>query len=211
MGVMKRIKEERMYSGRKNLPRALRELQLIEQEIARNQVRFWQERIDKLRVNDTGALRSSIVDYYHPGPITTIEHSFLQYGIYVSNGVAREFGGPYVDSMGREYNYANNKGHLFSSNRGGEGTFNDGQLPFLLPGGEAYRAKYRLDKPKKVGPAWGGRVAGGKPHNARDWFFRKYAAMRHVLNEMEFAAYGQAYQGMLTQAVDGLLGKTRFL
>lgn len=211
MSLVKRLVEERMYSGRKSLPRAMRELQLMEEEITRNQVRYWQERIDKLRINDTGALRSSIVGMVHTGPVTTIEHSFLVYGIYVCNGVAREFGRPYTDSMGREYNYSNSKGNVFSSNRGGEGTWNDGQLPFLLPGGEHYRETHGLNKPKKVGPAWGGKVAGGHPHNARDWFFRKYAAMRHVLNEMEMAAYGTAYQGMLTTAIDGLMNRTRVL
>lgn len=201
MSWAKRQLENRQLSRRKNLARTLREIQLMEEEITRNQVRYWQERIDKLRINDTGALRSSIVGMVHTGPVTTIEHSFLVYGIYVSNGVAREFGEGYTDSMGRYY----------ASNRGGEGTWNWGQLPFLLPGGEHYRETHGLNKPKKVGPAWGGKVAGGHPHNARDWFFRKYAAMRHVLNEMEANYYGQAYQGMLTTAVDNLMKRTRYL
>ena len=158
MSFAKRELESRQLSRRKNLPHAMRELQLMEQEITRNQVIYWQERIDKLRINDTGALRSSIVGMVHSGPVTTIEHSFLLYGIHVSNGVAREFGRGYTDSLGRTY----------TSNRGGEGTWNEGQLPFLLPGGEQYRRDHGLDKKKKVGPAWGGRKAGGRPHNARD-------------------------------------------
>lgn len=194
MSWAKRELENRQISRRKNLPRTLRELQLMEEEVTQNQVRYWQERIDKLRINDTGALRSSIVGMVHTGPVTTIEHSFLVYGIYVSNGVAREFGEGYTDSLGRYY----------ASNRGGEGTCYGGQLPFLLPGGEHYRETHGLNKPKKVGPAWRGKVAGGHPHNARDWFFRKYAAMRHVLNDLEANFYGQAYQGMLTTAVDNL-------
>ncbi len=35
--------------------------------------------------------------------------------------------------------------------------------------------------------------------------------MRHVLNEMEMAAYGTAYQGMLTVAIDTLMGRKRVL
>lgn len=201
MGSMKRLVEERLYSGRKNVVRTLREIQIMEQEITRNQVTYWRERIDKLRINDTGALRSSIVGMVHSGPVTTIEHSFLLYGVYVANGVAREFGKGYTDSLGRQY----------SSSRGTAGTWNGGQLPFLLPGGEAYREEHHLDEKKKVGPAWRGRVAGGKPHNARDWFFKKYAAMRRVLNEMEAEAYGTAYQGMLTVAVDELMQRSRVL
>ena len=201
MGYMKRMAENRRQSYRRGRVQAMSELELFRKQWTQNMVKYWQERIDKLRINDSGALRSSITGMLHPGPITTIEHSFLVYGKYISDGVGREFGRGYTDSMGRTYN----------SSRGGEGTWNAGQLPFLLPGGEAYREKHGLDKPKKVGPAWGGRVAGGHPREKRDWFFRKYYASRMVLNEIEAAAYGQAYQGMLTQAIDGLFQRTRFL
>lgn len=201
MGYMKRMAENRRQSDRSDRVQVMSEIALVEQQWTRNQVAYWQERIDKLRINDTGALRSSIVGMVHTGPITTIEHSFLLYGKYVSDGVAREFGKGYTDSMGRTY----------ESHRGGEGTWNRGQLPFLLPGGEKYRHKHHLDDAKKVGPAWRGRMAGGQPHRPRDWFFRKYAAGRHVLNELEMAAYGQAYQGMLVLAVDSLTGTMRMM
>ncbi len=201
MGVMKRMAENRRQSYRRGRVQVMSELEKFRSQWTANMVKYWQERIDKLRIPDSGQLRASITGMLHSGPITTIEHSFLVYGKYISDGVGREFGRGYTDSMGRTY----------ESSRGGEGTWNRGQLPFLLPGGEAYREKHGLDKPKKVGPAWGGRVAGGKPREKRDWFFRKYYSSRMVLNEMEAAAYGQAYQGMLTQAVDGLFHKTRFL
>ena len=201
MGYMKRTAENRRESYRRGRVQAMSEQELFRQQWTKNMVTYWQERIDKLRINDTGALRSSINGMLHSGPVTTIEHSFLVYGKYISDGVGREFGSGYTDSMGRTYN----------SSRGGEGTWNAGQLPFLLPGGEAYREKHGLDTPKKVGPAWGGREAGGHPREKRDWFFRKYYASRMVLNEMEAAAYGQAYQGMLTQAFDVLFQRTRFL
>ena len=192
MGVMKRLSENRRQSYRRGRVQAMSELELFRKQWTQNMVLYWQERIDKLRINDTGALRSSIMGMLHNGPITTIEHSFLVYGKYVSDGVGREFGSNW-------------------SSRGGEGTWNAGQLPFLLPGGEAYREKHGLDKPKKVGPAWGGRVAGGHPREKKDWFFRKYYSSRMVLNEMEAAAYGEAYQGMLTQAFDALFQRQRFL
>ena len=196
MGMMKNMAIERRVGRRRGYHSsragAMFELERFRRQWTDNMVKIWQERIDKLRINDTGQLRSSIIGMIHQGPSTTIEHSFLVYGIYVSNGVGREFG--------KNWN-----------SRGGEGTWNSGQLPFLLPGGEAYRAKHGLDEPKKVGPAWGGRVAGGHPREKKDWFFRKYASSRHVLNEMEYAAYGEAYQGMLTQAVDTLMHRMRFL
>ena len=196
MGLMKNLaierREQRRRGYRSSRTGAMIELERFRRQWTENMVRYWQERIDKMRINDTGQLRSSIIGMIHQGPSTTIEHSFLVYGVYVSNGVGREF--------------SSNWG-----SRGGEGTWNAGQLPFLLPGGEAYREKHGLDEPKKVGPAWGGRVAGGHPREKKDWFFRKYAASRHVLNEMEAAAYGQAYRGMLTQVIDGLFLRQRFL
>lgn len=201
MGYMKRMAENRRESYRRGKVQVLSELELFRKQWTQNMIRYWQERIDKLRINDTGQLRSSIIGMLHSGPVTTIEHSFLLYGKYVSDGVGREFGDGYTDSLGRTY----------GSNRGGEGTLSDGQLPFLLPGGESYRAKHGLDKPKRVGPAWGGRVAGGKPRNQRDWFFRKYYSSRMVLNEMEAAAYGQAYQGMIAYAADELFQPIRII
>lgn len=167
----------------------------------RNMGVYWQERMDKLRINDTGRLRSSIVGILHPGQVTTIEFYFLLYGKYISDGTAREFGRGYTDRLGRVY----------KSSRGGEGTWQAGQLPFLLPGGEKYRHEHKLDKEKKVGPAWGGRVAGGVPHGGRDWYYRKYYASRMVLFEREMATFGKAYQGILTLGFDALFQRTRFL
>ena len=197
MGLMKRLALERRESRRRGRYRSSRvgsmvQLEKFRRQWTENMVIYWRERIDKLKINDTGHLRSSIIGMIHQGPSTTIEHSFLVYGIYVSNGVGREFGSNW-------------------GSRGGEGTWNAGQLPFLLPGGEAYRERHGLDKPKRVGPAWGGRVAGGHPREKKDWFFRKYYASRMVLNEMEAAAYGEAYQGMLTEGIDALMGRQRFL
>ncbi len=200
MGYMKNEAMARRTS-RATRRSAMDELEQFRKQWTHNMVSYWQERMDKLRVNDTGRLRSSITGNIHEGAVTTIEHSFLVYGKYVSDGVGREFGNGYTDALGRTY----------TSNRGGEGTWSGGQLPFLLPGGESYRADHGLDKKKKVGPAWGGRVAGGKPRQKRDWFFRKYYSSRMVLNEMEAAAYGRAYNGMLTQAVDALAGKVRVM
>ena len=135
MGVMKRMAENRRQSYRRGRVQVMSELELFRKQWTQNMVMYWQERLDRLRINDTGRLRSSIQGMLHPGPVTTIEHSFLVYGKYVSDGVAREFGRGYTDSMGRTY----------GSSRGGEGTWNGGQLPFLLPGGEAYREKHGLE------------------------------------------------------------------
>lgn len=48
---------------------------------------YWRERMERLRTIDTGALYSSIKGHLEQGTVTTIEHTFLQYGIYVAAGV----------------------------------------------------------------------------------------------------------------------------
>lgn len=48
---------------------------------------YWRERMERLRTIDTGALYSSIKGHLEQGTVTTIEHNFLQYGIYVAAGV----------------------------------------------------------------------------------------------------------------------------
>ena len=75
---------------------------------------------------------------------------------------------------------------------------NDGDLDFL---NKQYRAERELDKPKKVGPAWGGRVAGGVPKGRRDWFSAKYYASVMKLNEHEADFYGETYNGLMASAL----------
>lgn len=48
---------------------------------------YWRERMERLRTIDTGALYASIKGHLEQGTVTTIEHTFLQYGIYVAAGV----------------------------------------------------------------------------------------------------------------------------
>ncbi len=167
-----------------------------------NMIVYWRERLVRLKVLDTGNLRSSMEgELLLRGAEATITHSFPAYGKYIDDGVGREFSDGYTDSLGRYY----------GSSRGGEGTWNSGQLPFLLPGGEQYRAEHGLDKPKRVGPAWGGRVAGGHPRQPKPWFFNKYYASRMVLNELERDFYGDQYQGMFVQALDEVFKTIRTL
>ena len=174
------------------------ELKKFEEGWAKMMVTIWQEKLQLLQVNDTGSLKGSIeAKILLEGAKKSIEHSFLAYGKYADDGTGREFTNTgYTDSLGRHY----------TSSRQADGT-----LPFLLPGGEEYRAEHGLDKPKKVGPAWRGRVAGGHPRRANEWFYRKYYASRMVLNEMEQQFYGSQYLGMLSTAIDELTGQLRVL
>ena len=88
---------------------------------------------------------------------------------------------------------------------------NDGDLDFL---NKQYRAEHDLNKPKKVGPAWGGRVAGGVPIGRRDWFSAKYYASIMKLNEHEADFYGDTYNGLMASALSIIsmaLGKISIL
>lgn len=174
------------------------ELKRFEEGWTKMMVTIWQEKLQLLGVHDTDALRNSIeAKALLEGAKKSIEHSFLAYGKYVDDGTGREFTNTgYTDSLGRHY----------ASSRQADGT-----LPFLLPGGEQYREEHGLNRPKKVGPAWGGRVAGGHPRKAQEWFYRKYYASRMVLNDLEREYYGNQYLGMLTTGVDSIMDQVRIM
>lgn len=159
------------------------ELLKYEKGWTENMADYWRERMERLRTIDTGALYASIKGHLEQGTVTTIEHAFLQYGIYVAAGV-----GP--AHVWKKWTEA----------QGGEKIMrpNDGDLDFL---NKQYRAERELDTPKKVGPAWGGRVAGGVPKGRRDWFSAKYYASVMKLNEHEADFYGETYNGLMASAL----------
>lgn len=79
---------------------------------------------------------------------------------------------------------------------------NGGNLEFL---DSSYRKKHRLNKPRKVGPKWGGGMTSGQPRERRRWFSKKYYSS--VLNFRDFMAdsTGQEFLGIITrQFNDGL-------
>lgn len=79
---------------------------------------------------------------------------------------------------------------------------NPGDLDFLDP---VYRTETGLNKPRKVGPAWGGRVAGGHPRSKKkNWFLRKYLRSMYVLAETERNVYGEMFMGNLSNVIDAL-------
>lgn len=63
------------------------ELLKYEKGWTENMADYWRERMERLRTIDTGALYASIKGHLEQGTVTTIEHTFLQYGIYVAAGV----------------------------------------------------------------------------------------------------------------------------
>ena len=56
-------------------------------------VKMWRERMMQFAppVYDTGALSRSVQGVIHPDPVTSIEHRFLEYGIYVARGVGNGY------------------------------------------------------------------------------------------------------------------------
>lgn len=56
-------------------------------------VKMWRERMMQFAppVYDTGALSRSVQGVIHPGPVTSIEHRFLEYGIYVARVVGNGY------------------------------------------------------------------------------------------------------------------------
>lgn len=56
-------------------------------------VKMWRERMMQFAppVYDTGALSRSVQGVIHPGPVTSIEHRFWEYGIYVARGVGNGY------------------------------------------------------------------------------------------------------------------------
>lgn len=162
---------------------AIDELLKYEKGWTDNMADYWRERMERLRTIDTGALYASIKGHIEQGTVTTIEHAFLQYGIYVAAGV-----GPA------------HRWKKWTDAQGGQKIprTNEGDLDFL---NKQYRAEHDLDKPKKVGPAWGGRLAGGEPIGRRDWFSAKYYSSIMKLNEHEASFYGDAYNGLVASAL----------
>lgn len=195
MGLMKNLAieeyESRRHSGQRFHYNS-RELERYERGWSKMMVDIWREKIQQLNISDTGALRDSMTELVTTGQVTTIEHKFLQYGIFVAAGVSPAFVWKY---------WAGNIPKGESGNTPRERIGDSGQLEFL---DKSYRQEHGLDEPKKVGPSWGGRVAGGTPKGKRDWFFRKYYYSIRRLNLEESAFYGRAYQGLMSTFLDEL-------
>lgn len=82
---------------------------------------------------------------------------------------------------------------------------NGGNLEFL---DSSYREEHRLDKPRKVGPKWGGGMTSGKPRKRRRWFSKKYYSS--VLKFRDFMAdsVGQEFCGIFTEMFNDRLFKS---
>lgn len=150
-------------SGTRLVEHNEKERERYEREWTSCMVQFWQEKMMRFSppVYDTGRLHDSLTGVLHPGTPTTIEHRFMEYGLYVAAGTGKGY------------------------RRGNSGKDDENGLQFM-----------RGDKWNK-----------GRGHRQpRDWFARKYRYSLHRLNDYEAAYYGEAYQGLLADALAAMFG-----
>ena len=126
-----------------------------EEAWVRTMLEIWKEKIERLRVIRTGALHQSFDQQIQQSQRgDSLKMRFLRYGIY--------------QALGTGYGYVSAEGG------------NTGDLKFL---DKDYRHKHRLDKKRKVGPAWGGYLTSGQPRKRRDWFNRAFFRSVMALKE----------------------------
>lgn len=133
-------------------------------------IEIWREKIRRMKITDTYALMQEMSNKVSISSSSlTIQHKFMEYGVYQDIGVG--------------YGYSLlNKGDQVG-------------LKFL---DKDYRHDNGLDKPKKVGPAWGGGYTSGKPRSKRNWMSKRYYASIMVLKDYEAFKYGDAFCGIIS-------------
>lgn len=153
-------------------------------------VTIWREKMQSSSppVRRTGALENSLKGELHPGPTTTIEHRFAEYGVFVSRGVTPSFAWK-----------------QWTSAHGGQKVPRErtqgGRLEILDP---QYRHEHGLDRRKKTGPKFGGKEVPPMPVGRREWFAKRYLASIHKLNEYMALSEAQEYQGLVSDFLDAL-------
>lgn len=123
----------------------LKDLNLYLDEWTKTQIEIWREKIERMGIVRSGALHQSFRD--------TVQHINAGGGIATITMRFARYG--IYQSLGVGRGYARDNG---------------GDLPFL---DKQYRHEHGLDKPRRVGPAWGGYLTSGQPRKARDWYSKK--------------------------------------
>ncbi len=153
-------------------------------------VDIWMEKIDMLRISDTRTLRASLRELVSTGTVTTIEHKFMMYGIYVAAGV------------GRGFEHGNGGDLLFMGNSFRDANASQyGSRPVGRRWAQGHMLAPRFKRQKVTrGPHKGEETAltSGRKRTPRDWFFKKYYYSLHRLNEENAAFFGAAYNGLMS-------------
>ena len=84
--------QERGSYGRGKLYHFTKEqIEQYERGWSRMMINIWREKIIQLNITDSGALQGSLQELVSTGQVTTIEHKFMQYGLFVAAGVGKGF------------------------------------------------------------------------------------------------------------------------
>ncbi|MCR5642817.1 MAG: hypothetical protein K6G32_05700 [Prevotella sp.] len=192
--------QERGGYGRGKLYHFTKEqIEQYERGWSRMMVDIWREKIIQLNITDSGALQGSLQELVSTGHVTTIEHKFLQYGLFVAAGVGKGFA------------HGNGGNLLFMGDKFREGKHEYGARQV---GAGLSEEHMRSPKFKEVtvqrGPNAGKRAAltSGEKRMPRDWFFKKYYYSIRRLNLTEAEFYGKAYQGLMSSFLDELFTGT---
>ena len=171
------------------------ELEQYERGWSRMMTDIWREKIQQLNITDSGALQGSLQELVTTGQVTTIEHKFLQYGLFVAAGVGKGFahGNP-GDLLFMGDSYRKGK-HAYDSRQVGAG-LSEGHMK--SPKFEHVTVQRGPNKGKEAA------LTSGEKRMPRDWFFKKYYYSIRRLNLTEAEFYGRAYQGLTATFLDEL-------
>jgi len=200
MGLMKNLaieeKEARRHGGNRFYYNRS-ELEHYERGWSKMMIDIWREKIQQMNINDSGALRDSMEELVSTGQVTTIEHKFLQYGLFVAAGVGKGFahGNP-GDLLFMGDSYRRGK-HAYESRQVGAGL---SEQHMKSPKFEHVTVQRGPNKGREAA------LTSGEKRMPRDWFFKKYYYSIRRLNLEESAFYGRAYQGMMSTFLDDLFG-----
>ena len=176
-----------------------RELQEYERGWSRMMLDIWREKIVQLNITDSGALQGSLQELVTTGQVTTIEHKFLQYGLFVAAGVGKGFAhgnGGNLLFMGDKYREGK---HEYGARQVGAGLSEEHMR------GPKFK-EVTVQRGKNAGKR--AALTSGEKRMPRDWFFKKYYYSIRRLNLTEAEFYGRAYQGLTASFLDELFTGT---
>ena len=176
-----------------------REIEQYERGWSRMMVDIWREKMVQMNVTDTGSLQGSLEELVTTGQVTTIEHKFLQYGLYVAAGVGNGFA------------HGNPGDLLFMGDKYREGKRAYGARQVGAGLSERHMLSPKFERKTVTRGQNAGKEAAltsGAKRTPRDWFFKKYYYSIRRLNLTEAEFYGRAYQGLTASFLDELFTGT---
>lgn len=175
------------------------QIEQYERGWSRMMIDIWREKNIQLNITDSGALQGSLQELVSTGHVTTIEHKFLQYGLFVAAGVGKGFAhgnGGNLLFMGDKFREGK---HAYGSRQVGAGLSEEHMR------GPKFK-EVTVQRGKNAGKR--AALTSGEKRMPRDWFFKKYYYSIRRLNLTEAEFYGKAYQGLMSSFLDELFTGT---